>query len=78
MRPNRTPARDVQVLMFRTYEYATFHGRRDFADMIKILEMETRRVLKGRREVKKVMSEAELGAIPLPEWGLEPMNMDSL
>jgi len=48
-----TPAKEVQFLMPRNCEYATFHGRRDFADVIKILEMEIKRVLLREEEMSR-------------------------
>jgi len=32
--------KDIQVSILRTCEYFTLHGKRDFADVIKDLEME--------------------------------------
>ena len=38
-RLNNTPPQNVHILVPRTCEYATFHGKRDFADVIKGLQM---------------------------------------
>jgi len=39
-----TPLKDVHILLPRTQEYVALHGKRDFADVVKVTNIEMGRL----------------------------------